>query len=690
MRNTARWAPALAWIAVAAVTAALVVGNAREAIRRYRALDSGWSWDLAYYNQWFWSLTRGDGQMTVRPMAFYGQEDMSIWRSNYLAPIRLAIAPIYALRPGPETLLVVEAFLLWMVVPAAFVLARAETGSNLVGLAMACLVPLTPLLGPIAQNDFRELQLGIPFIVLAVEGVRSRRRGLAAAGIVGMLACRQEFAVMVASLALVPPRRPEDLGRTARWARWTVLTGAVWWLLFLFYLGMFKGWGDQGDYLEQFTAPKAPFGFAAPTTVALLLLGLGSWPSMLVGLPRMWLVVLPWAWSVARAGYGVPIVGTEGWASVRYMAPLAGIGIAAGLAGLGRLARLTEVPGSPGGTRAARLGLVAIAGVGLFAARAAMDLLHTHAPAALRPAEAEELSRWIARVGPDDGVLADYSVAAPLSSRKTLRSYRMQTDRPVGYPDLGPDYQWVFARHDEVAEVTLTGQGFEVVSRGETLWVYHRADPGSSVPNGPDYRTPRQPPFRFELEDYNRIGLALGPVGLVVWSWWRLRRAWRSASSRRPAGAGLPAPLAVVADAPRDLADPAHGVVRVSGSTAAADHEAARALVAVESSHLRLALSAGPIARLARYRPALTIAARLLVIAGLLAVADALATGGRPLLDLGIQVLGAAVILGLIAAPLEYLAVRRSRREMGDLDAGMLAALPWRHVAETFPIPWRR
>ena len=173
---------ALAWLAIAALTTVLIVANTHEALRRYRALDSGWSWDLAYYNQWFWSLTRGDGQMSVRPLAPYGQEDLSIWWSNYLVPVRLAIAPIYAMRPEPETLLVVEAVLLWMVVPAAFVLALGESESVLVALAAACLVPLTPLLVPLAANDFRELQLAIPFVVLAVEGVRGagggwRRRG---------------------------------------------------------------------------------------------------------------------------------------------------------------------------------------------------------------------------------------------------------------------------------------------------------------------------------------------------------------------------------------------------------------------------------------------------------------------------------------------------------------------------------
>ena len=50
-----------------------------------------------------------------------------------------------------------------------------------------------------------------PFVLWAVQGVRSRSAGWAALGIAGMLACRQEFAVMVATFAFLPPRRPESL-----------------------------------------------------------------------------------------------------------------------------------------------------------------------------------------------------------------------------------------------------------------------------------------------------------------------------------------------------------------------------------------------------------------------------------------------------------------------------------------------
>ena len=78
---------------------------------------------------------------------------------NYLAPIRLAIVPIYRLYPGPIVLLVIQNVMFWWVIPAAYTLVRSESRSEAVALSAAALVPLTPLFWPLVWNDFRELQL---------------------------------------------------------------------------------------------------------------------------------------------------------------------------------------------------------------------------------------------------------------------------------------------------------------------------------------------------------------------------------------------------------------------------------------------------------------------------------------------------------------------------------------------------
>ena len=123
--------------------------------------------------------------------------------------MRVALVPIYALWPGPPTLLVIQSVLFWWVVPAAYMLLRAESKSETVALAGTLLVPLTPLVWPLVWNDFRELQLAIPFVLWGIHGWRDRNVGLAAVGIAGMLACRQEYALVVLSLAILPPREPE-------------------------------------------------------------------------------------------------------------------------------------------------------------------------------------------------------------------------------------------------------------------------------------------------------------------------------------------------------------------------------------------------------------------------------------------------------------------------------------------------
>src|SRR3954452_5479738 len=112
------------WILTIALTAGLTLATAWQASERDRRLQSGWSWDLAYYNQWFWALTRGDGRISVRPLASYAEEGPSVWKMNYLAPIRRVLAPLYAIHPDPRTLLVLQAVVFWWIVPAAYTLAR--------------------------------------------------------------------------------------------------------------------------------------------------------------------------------------------------------------------------------------------------------------------------------------------------------------------------------------------------------------------------------------------------------------------------------------------------------------------------------------------------------------------------------------------------------------------------------------
>jgi len=42
------------WLVIIAMTLALTAITTRQSFTRYREFRSGFSWALAYYNQWFW------------------------------------------------------------------------------------------------------------------------------------------------------------------------------------------------------------------------------------------------------------------------------------------------------------------------------------------------------------------------------------------------------------------------------------------------------------------------------------------------------------------------------------------------------------------------------------------------------------------------------------------------------------
>lgn len=469
----------LAWACVLALTAGLTLLTSWQAVESYRALHTGWSWDLAYYNQWYWSLLFGDGILSVRPVSSYANEGPEVWRTNYLSPLRYALIPIYWLVPGPSTLLVAHSVAFWWLIPAAYILARGESGSTAVGLAAATLVPLTPLLWPLVWNDFREIQMALPFMLLAVEGVRGRRRGIAALGILGMLACRQEMAVVVASLAILPPRSPEDPGRTFRWAHALVVAGMCW-LLFGFFLHLRLTMGASVPiaYLKQFTGPSAPLRQTLPTMTNFLILGLGTWSIFALRAPRVALLALPWLWSISSGRWSLRYLASEEWHHVRYAAPFVGMGLAAGVVGFANLGRwVIERPRG-------RLGLVA-----LWIATAStltiplLEILNRVDQQVHPIGEEEVRAFWsiVEEVGVDEEVLAVYDVTAPLSSRSALYSYILQINRPKSYPILDPRIRWVFYRNTDGSVQVFEDQGFVAVHRGPHLTILKR-EPNSGSP----------------------------------------------------------------------------------------------------------------------------------------------------------------------------------------------------------------
>jgi uncharacterized membrane protein len=462
----------LPWLVVWAVACFLAVVTSVRSIERYHEFASGWPWDLAYNNQWFWAMLYGDSNLSIRPINFWGDEGPWIWTRTHLDPIRVLCVPIYAMFPDPRTLLVIQNVMLWWVVPAAFGLARSESGSDKVGLLAASLVPLTPLLWPLAMNDYREMELGLPFVLWAIQGYRERRLGLAALGIFGALLCREEFGLFVASLAILPSKSAEDIGTTYRWAR-GVFTLGIGWIFFAFFghQTLFVAHNAPELWLSHFSGPKLPLLMSLESAFLLLTVGLGSWVLLALFAPRVALLVLPWLIGLCRGRWDLRHLSSITWGNVRYTTPIVGILLAAGVIGFARAAQWCLARRWGRGLLA---GLWVAIAVGLLATRVEIDRWLARAPRPISRADVAAAWTWIQRVGPEDGVLAPYSICAPLSSRRLLYSYTMAVNEPRGYPHLAPEITWVFLEPHRLDPALLAAQGFEVVYDGETLRIYHR------------------------------------------------------------------------------------------------------------------------------------------------------------------------------------------------------------------------
>ena len=462
----------LPWLAILALTGAMTALTTAQSLAIYDELRSGWSWDLAWNNQWFWSILHADGMQSVRPINIWANEGPPVWVHTHFDPIRLPILPIYALFPHPKTLIVVQNVVFWWAIPAAFTLVRSETRSTRLALLAAALVPMTPQFWPLVWNDYREMQLGIPFVLWAIEGFRHRRVGLTSFAIVALLCCREEYAVLIGTLALLPPAEPEPIGRTYRWSRAVFVLGVGWMLFaFLGYESIFVSRSVPKVYIGHFHgAPIGPI-LQAQSALDLLVYGFGSWFVLALFAPRMALLALPWVVALVRGRWAESMLATWTWSLVRYTSPATGAILAAGVVGFGRLGERLRARWGPW----ALAGLWVASAAGLLAARGEIVGRLDRIPQPISRDEAAEIWRWIGQVGPDDAVLAAYEVTAPLSSRRHLYSNVMDLNKPPGYPRLGPEFRWAFLRKDDLPPETLTDQGFEVVHRGDFVWIYRRA-----------------------------------------------------------------------------------------------------------------------------------------------------------------------------------------------------------------------
>jgi hypothetical protein len=277
---------------------------------------------------------------------------------------------------------------------------------------------------------------------------------------------------MVATFAFLPPRDPETLSSTLRWRRTIFLIGLLWLMFgFFVYLKLMLGAGSANAFIDQFLGPRASYHETLGTSLETLLLGMGAWALLACFAPRVAILALPWVWGTCSERWAMRMLSTSEWHAVRYVMPMAAIVLASGLIGYAQLANWLR---PRRGGRA--LMLLAWTCAALFCGVGLRDVTNrlANVPVLIDREEAEQVWSWIRQVGDDDAVMVDYEFSAPLSSRRLIYACEMDVNLPRGFPQLGPEFRWLFIRNANRFYNVLLGQGFEVVHKGKFVTIARR------------------------------------------------------------------------------------------------------------------------------------------------------------------------------------------------------------------------
>ena len=168
-------------------------------VAHYRNFGSS-AFDLGGWDNLMWNVVhRGNGEPVLGSTPFMGPAASHLARhATFFAYV---IAPVYALAPRPETLLVLQAAMLGAAAVPLFLYARRHIPPWTAAL-VAWLYLIYPPLHGANLYDFQFLPLGIPFLWLLLYAIDSGRRGLAIAATILALAVREDVGFCVGVLGL--------------------------------------------------------------------------------------------------------------------------------------------------------------------------------------------------------------------------------------------------------------------------------------------------------------------------------------------------------------------------------------------------------------------------------------------------------------------------------------------------------
>jgi uncharacterized membrane protein len=158
------------------------------------------AFDLGLEDNLMWHVVHG-GLPLFRSTPFTGPSTEATHFGNHATWFSYVLAPVYAIAPRPETLLVIQAIL----IAAAAIPLYLYAGLHLprwTAAIVACAYLVYPPLHGANLYDFHYLPLGVVFLWMTLYAVETNRRALAIGSVVLALSVREDVAACLAVVGL--------------------------------------------------------------------------------------------------------------------------------------------------------------------------------------------------------------------------------------------------------------------------------------------------------------------------------------------------------------------------------------------------------------------------------------------------------------------------------------------------------
>lgn len=155
--------------------------------------------DIGLFDQLMWNLLNHNGPVTTATLPFTSQH----WLGFHFSPLLLALAPLYALWPGPETLQAIQSLAFALAGIPIFYAAIALGAKKAEAYAAALLYWCNPLVVGAALWDFHEISLSTLLIATAFWALCANRFACMLAALLLLLLTKEHYGICVAGFGFL-------------------------------------------------------------------------------------------------------------------------------------------------------------------------------------------------------------------------------------------------------------------------------------------------------------------------------------------------------------------------------------------------------------------------------------------------------------------------------------------------------